>query len=161
MMQVPGGRENATMVDRIMFENFSLPDHDGHYFLRSDNILCAMIIKDVAFAGTVSTNNDLEADMIHEKESDLDVSIILDKKRDHLLSNEVRIASAFTLQAKTLESDDLRHSFSPTSTDEIELTQIKSQEDQFNGRDKRVSNWVNPMHSERKNRVRTLSNFTI
>jgi len=39
LSDVPGGRDDAKMVKKVMFESFSLPTEDGNYFLRPDRIL--------------------------------------------------------------------------------------------------------------------------
>ena len=44
LQQAPGGRENAKMVGKQIFENFSLPLDDGNYFLRPDRILGAFLL---------------------------------------------------------------------------------------------------------------------
>jgi len=44
MMQAPGGSDNAKMVSRQSFEDFSLPHADGNYFLRPDRILAAFLL---------------------------------------------------------------------------------------------------------------------
>ena len=44
LQQAPGGRENAKMVGKQIFGNFSLPQSDGNYFLRPDRILGAFLL---------------------------------------------------------------------------------------------------------------------
>ena len=44
LQQAPGGRENAKMVGKQIFANFSLPQSDGNYFLRPDRILGAFLL---------------------------------------------------------------------------------------------------------------------
>lgn len=39
MAQAPGGRDNAFMVSKGLFEKASLPDKSGNFFLRPDRIL--------------------------------------------------------------------------------------------------------------------------
>jgi hypothetical protein len=42
--QAPGGRENAKMINKVMFELFSKPKLDGSYYLRPDFIKAALYI---------------------------------------------------------------------------------------------------------------------
>lgn len=44
LSQARGGRDNAKMVGKRMFEDFSLPHADGNYFLRPDRILGAFLL---------------------------------------------------------------------------------------------------------------------
>ena len=44
LQQAPGGRENAKMVGKQIFGNFSLPQSDGNFFLRPDRILGAFLL---------------------------------------------------------------------------------------------------------------------
>ena len=44
LQQAPGGRENAKMVGKQIFGNFSLPQSDGNYFLRPDRVLGAFLL---------------------------------------------------------------------------------------------------------------------
>ena len=44
LQQAPGGRENAKMIGKQIFGNFSLPQSDGNYFLRPDRILGAFLL---------------------------------------------------------------------------------------------------------------------
>jgi hypothetical protein len=44
LQQAPGGRVHAKLVPRSLFEDFSLPNSDGDFYLRSDNILAAFEI---------------------------------------------------------------------------------------------------------------------
>jgi len=42
--KTPGGRVNAKMFSKSSFGRFSLPHHDGNYFLRPDRILGAFVV---------------------------------------------------------------------------------------------------------------------
>jgi hypothetical protein len=142
------------MVDRIMFDNFSLPDQDGFFFLRPDKILCVMIIKDIAtLTLTFELQDDVETHLIREREMDHAIATVLDKKEAHLLDNKVRIASAFASQARNLESRGLCASFAPSSADDLELSHVQRHGKRQGGggdsvTEKSSTIWINPMLSD-------------
>jgi hypothetical protein len=44
LTQAPGGRDNAKMVTKTLFQSLALPAADGNYFLRADRILAAFLL---------------------------------------------------------------------------------------------------------------------
>ena len=53
--QAPGGRENAKMVSKGLFEALSLPEADGNYFLRPDCIKAAILLDGTKTVPTASS----------------------------------------------------------------------------------------------------------
>jgi len=44
VQQAPGGRDNAKVVGKVMFEDFSLAHEDGTFYLRSDRLMGAYLL---------------------------------------------------------------------------------------------------------------------
>jgi hypothetical protein len=57
LTQAPGGRDNAKMVSKSLFQVMSLPTKDGNFFLRKDRILGAFLLR--AVAGDEGCKSDL------------------------------------------------------------------------------------------------------
>ena len=84
--QAPGGRDNAKMVSKILFETFAAPSpEDGSYYLRPDRIRAAILLD-----GTSGLPSEREAaiDALNtEKANDQTVRMKLQKIENELRCN--------------------------------------------------------------------------
>ena len=90
LQQAPGGRDNAKVVGKKMFESMSICHADGAYYLRPDNIFAAIVVDPSCFQ-TVAQSKDSTAEAFlkvrvdMQKERGLDVAV-----RERLEEAQVR-----------------------------------------------------------------------
>jgi len=89
--QAPGGRENAKVVPKAHFSDFSAPLKDGKYFLRQDYIKAVFLLDGTS--GLPKGLNDVVDGMAQEKENDFEVQKLL-KECEQALSNNAASAKA-------------------------------------------------------------------
>jgi hypothetical protein len=93
--QAPGGRENAKMVGKAIFEDLSLPSTDGNYFLRPDMIKGCFLLDPTS--GFPEGRDDSLDELENEKLRDKQVQKIL---KD--ISHEMKKNSSNTKEARML-----------------------------------------------------------
>ena len=80
VQQAPGGRDNAKVVSKVMFEDMSLADLAGSYFLNPDFIMGSFLIDPARPAKYVGMNTTVAAQ--DEVAADMRVKKVLDKAKD-------------------------------------------------------------------------------
>jgi hypothetical protein len=82
LQKAPGGRDMARMVPRSTFDNFSLPHHDGTYFLRPSLILGCFVVECAnPPTGNVMVEQELEREKNRDKLSIAELES-MDKQMD-------------------------------------------------------------------------------
>ena len=101
LQQAPGGRDNAKVVGKKMFESMSICHADGAYYLRPDNIFAAIVVDPSCFqAVTQSKGVTIEAllkvkvDMQKERGRDVAVRERLEEAQVRSGVNDRSIAAA-------------------------------------------------------------------
>jgi hypothetical protein len=92
--QTPGGRDNAKMVSKSAFENFSLKDVNENYFLRPDRILGVF---QVNHSIHLEVNSSIENALEMERQSDLESVELLKEAGKSMSENIARIDRAVKL----------------------------------------------------------------
>ena len=83
--QAPGGRENAKMVSKGIFECFATPADDGNYFLRPDKIKAAFILDGTS--GLPSEREKAIRGLEAERVNDAHVQQLLKKVEESMMEN--------------------------------------------------------------------------
>jgi hypothetical protein len=137
LTQAPGGRDNAKMVSKALFQDLALPAPDGNYFLRPDRILGAFLLDPTHPPAEYAR---AEKEMSMQRENDCAVKDRLesvhlmsgswgDDVREQRMSLRSSAASDTRSSAPSLVSDGVDPGESKEGDGLIELTslQVKNQ----------------------------------
>jgi hypothetical protein len=104
--QAPGGRENAKVVSKVLFEGFSTPGSDGSYYLRPDFIKAALLIDGSSSypANPEEAVEELEKEKTNDIENQAKLKLV-EKDLKTNSSNTKHVRRMITVKSSSMLSD--------------------------------------------------------
>ena len=119
--QAPGGRDNAKVIIKRSFEDFSMPHEDGSYYLRPDRIMGCFLLDPSNLTEEVDFNPRLIAD---EARRDEETKAMLAEVAQWQVASDLELSKTMSPEGKLKQRVSQSRKKSQVQGGKVELTSI-------------------------------------